>query len=325
MSTPDFGQREVNRRRLLVGAAGAVAVTTATATSGASAEASPTRRAGRRRGGHLAWLGTSGWRLTAGDHTLLVDPYLSRFPVGLSKGAFNPGTQLTVDAAAVNAAVGMPRTVLVTHTHWDHFNDVPYIAAQHGARIVGTSTAVNLARSYGLPGTQLAPVKGSEEFDMGEFVVRAVSSRHSRSASFSILFPGTVTAPPARPQTIADLPEGDTLAYLVSRPHGPRIFFMGASDFDDTALNGLDPEVAAIAVPSSKATHDYVPRLLGALGRPRTVIPVHWDDFESPLRNPPRPADTTGDQLRRFLAEVRRVAPQTRIIRPGYLDELALL
>jgi L-ascorbate metabolism protein UlaG (beta-lactamase superfamily) len=273
----------------------------------------------------MAWLGTSGWRLSAGDHTLLVDPYLTRFPVGLAAGRFDPTTRLRVDEEAVARAVGTPRTVLVTHTHWDHFNDVPHIATTHGARLFGTTTATQLALSYGVPAAQLAPVKGGEVLDLGEFVVRVVAGLHSRTAGYSILFPGTRLAPPPRPSTISDLPEGDTLAFLVHRPQGPRVFLMGASDFDDTALGHLEPDVAAVAVPSTRATHEYVPRLLEALGRPRLVIPVHWDNFESPLQNPPRTAEPSGEQLHSFVAEVRRVAPATRVLLPKYLERLRLL
>ena len=80
----------------------------------------------------MRWLGNAGWRLDLDGHTLLIDPYLTRFPTGLAAGAFDPDTPLRVDPAACRAA-GSPRTILVTHTHWDHFNDVPYLAQTHQA------------------------------------------------------------------------------------------------------------------------------------------------------------------------------------------------
>ncbi|MFE2565387.1 hypothetical protein [Streptomyces mirabilis] len=41
---------------------------------------------------------------------------------------------------------------------------------------------------------------------------------------------------------------------------------MRASDFSERAVQGLRPDLAMVAVPSSTATHHYVPRLLRALG-----------------------------------------------------------
>jgi hypothetical protein len=38
----------------------------------------------------------------------------------------------------------------VTHSHWDHFNDVPHIADTAKARVIGILTTVNLISGYQL-------------------------------------------------------------------------------------------------------------------------------------------------------------------------------
>jgi L-ascorbate metabolism protein UlaG (beta-lactamase superfamily) len=291
---------------------------TATATPSA-ASAAPRRRRADGSGTTFRWLGTAGWRIDIGTHTVLVDPYLTRFGTGLFDGVFNPATRLTVDAARIADHPGVPRTILVTHTHWDHFNDVPHIAEQSGARVFGTLTAYHLGLAYGLPASQLSPVKGGEVLDFGEYTVEVAGSLHSRNASYSMAFPGVRTTVPPRPETIADLPEGDTLAFQVTPRRGPSVFFMGASDFAERNLAGLAPDVAMIAVPATDSTHDYVPRLLAALDRPATVVPVHWDNFETTLTNPPQVTGDDRARLDKFRAAVRAVAPRTRILLPQYL------
>jgi L-ascorbate metabolism protein UlaG (beta-lactamase superfamily) len=265
------------------------------------------------------WLGTSGWRIDIGASTLLVDPYLSRFHTGLFDGVFDAAKQLSVAAPTVDKHAGSPQTILVTHTHWDHYNDVPHIAARSGARVFGTLTAYHLGLAYGLPTSQLAPLKGGEVLDFGSYTVSAVAALHSRNANFSMAFPGVRLAAPPLPATIADLPEGDTLAYQVTVDGGPSVFFMGASDFVEHNLTGLNPDVAMIAVPSTDVTHDYVPRLLTALDRPATIVPVHWDNFETPLENPPTVSPSDRKRLDGFVAAVRRVAPRSRVLLPEYL------
>ncbi|GAA4445867.1 hypothetical protein [Phytohabitans houttuyneae] len=146
-----------------------------------------------------------------------------------------------------------------------------------------------------------------------------VASLHSRNASYSMAFPGVRTALPPRPATIADLPEGDTLAYQPTVQGGPSVFFMGASDFGERDLGGLAPDVAMLAVPSTDVTHDYVPRLLSALDKPATVVPVHWDNFETALTNPPVTTPNDRARLDLFVDAVRRFAPRTRILLPEYL------
>ncbi|SNY50082.1 MBL fold metallo-hydrolase [Paractinoplanes atraurantiacus] len=312
MTNPRLG-----RRRLLGTAALAAAAAAPTIPSAASAASTASRR--RTSAATFRWLGTSGWRIDIGGSSVLVDPYLSRFRTGLFAGAFDPATPLRVDAATVDRHAGRPKTILVTHTHWDHFTDVPHIAGRTGARVFGTLTSYHLGLALGLPAAQLSPVKGGEVLDFGDHTVEVIAGLHSRNASYSLAFPGVRTAVPDRPATIADLPEGDTLTYQVSVQGGPSVFFMGASDFAERNLSGLSPDVAMIAVPSTDVTHDYVPRLLTALNRPPTVVPVHWDNFETPLTNPPATTPTDRARLDAFVTAVRRTAPRTRIQLPEYL------
>ncbi|WP_446212940.1 MBL fold metallo-hydrolase [Micromonospora sp. IBSANI012] len=312
--------RPLDRRRFLrTTAAGAAVVTAGGLATGTPAQAAPTA-AGRTRQGAVSfrWWGTSGWRIDIGDRTVLVDPYLSRYDTGLFRGAFDPATPLTVDTAVVDSLVDRATTVLVTHTHWDHYNDVPHIAAKTGARVFGTLTAYHLGLAYGLPASQLSPVKGGEVLDFGDHTVEVVSSLHSRNAGWSMAFPGVRVSQPTRPATIADLPEGDTLAYQVRVDGGPSVFLMGASDFAERNLTGLAPDVAMVALQSTTATADYVPRLLAALDHPKVVVPVHWDNFETPLANPPVVGPADRRRLDDLVAAVRRASPRTRVLVPEY-------
>ncbi|MFE2441105.1 MBL fold metallo-hydrolase [Streptomyces melanosporofaciens] len=264
------------------------------------------------------WLGTSGWRIdTGGGRTILFDPYLSRFETGLFKKSFNPKTPLTTDGATIDRHMGRPELILVSHSHWDHLNDVPYIAeAAPDARIVGTETTYHLLRALGVDKARIAVVRGGEVLDFDGLVVEAVAGRHSRNDSYSYFAPGTLTGPPPRPQTISDLPEGDTLAFHVTLPDGLSAFLMGASDFSERDTAGLRPDVAMIATPGTTATHRYVPRLLEALDYPATVVPVHWDNFELPLDEGAH-RDPTID-LDGFIARIREAGPGSRILLPEY-------
>ncbi|WP_346536230.1 MBL fold metallo-hydrolase [Micromonospora sp. DPT] len=311
--------RPLDRRRFLSAtAAGAAVVTAGGLATGTPAQAAPTAARTRQGAVSFRWWGTSGWRIDIGDRTVLVDPYLSRYDTGLFRGAFDPATPLTVDTAVVDSLVDRATTVLVTHTHWDHYNDVPHIAEKTGARVFGTLTAYHLGLAYGLPASQLSPVKGGEVLDFGDHTVEVVSSLHSRNAGWSMAFPGVRVSRPTRPATIADLPEGDTLAYQVRVDGGPAVFFMGASDFAERNLTGLAPDVAMVALQSTTATADYVPRLMAALDHPKVVVPVHWDNFETPLANPPVVGPADRRRLDDLVAAVRRASPRTRVLVPEY-------
>ncbi|MFI1917371.1 MBL fold metallo-hydrolase [Nocardia sp. NPDC020380] len=315
---------QIDRRRFLRRAATAGAgLTAAGAAAGAIAlthhEGDGPRHETPSATAEFRWLGVAGWRIDIAGETVLVDPYLTRFPVGIASGSFDTATPLRVDPAAVDPHVGTPKHIFVTHTHWDHFNDVPHIATNTGARVFGTLTAYHLAQSMGVPPSQLSTVRGGEVFDFGSYTMEVVGSLHSRTASYSMFFPGVRVSRPEPPATIADLPEGDTLNFQLRIKGGPAVFFMGASDFVERNVRGLAPDVAMLAVNSSTATHDYAARLMRALDHPAKVVPVHWDQFESPLQNPPPLGDSDRKQLDAFVAAVRAASPRTEVVVPDYL------
>jgi L-ascorbate metabolism protein UlaG (beta-lactamase superfamily) len=321
--------RQYDRRRFLRDAAvGTAAISAAGLSAGAlaaPAQAAPATTAsvaatGARRSGAVSfrWWGTSGWRIDIGDRTVLVDPFLSRYDTGLFRGEFNQDTTITVDTKVIDPLVDRAENIFVTHTHWDHFNDVPYIAERTGARVFGTLTAYHLGLAYGLLGGQLAPVKGGEVLDFDGYTVEVVSSHHSRNGSWSMAFPGVRLSQPPKPEKISDLPEGDTLAFQLRVAGGPSVFFMGASDLNERNLAGLAPDVAMVASAATTRVADYVPRLMAALDYPKVVVPVHWDNFETPLTNPPTAAESDRKRLDALVAAVRRVSPRSRVLLPEY-------
>lgn len=315
--------RGFDRRTVLRGAAigAASPLIPATAATAAAASAS----AGQGRGGttpsvSFRWLGTAGWRIDVDGRTVLFDPYLTRFRTGLfGVDGLDSKTELKTDPVVVDAHIGRPEVVLVSHSHWDHLGDVPYIAKTTGARVIGTETTYHLLVALGVDSGQISVVKGGEVLDIGGLTVEVVPSLHSRNKKCAYFAPGTLNAPPAKvPSTIADLPEGDTLAFRVTAgKHGPSAFLMGASDFSERAVRGLRPDLAMVAVPTvTSTTHDYVSRLLSALDTPDVVVPVHWDNFELPLSGSPV-IDPAMD-LDAFLKQVQKASPATRIVVPDY-------
>ncbi len=67
----------------------------------------------------LTWLGHGGWSIRAGEHRLLLDPFLDECPTACCK------------ADDVEADV-----ILVSHGHFDHIADVAKIAQRTGATVI---------------------------------------------------------------------------------------------------------------------------------------------------------------------------------------------
>jgi L-ascorbate metabolism protein UlaG (beta-lactamase superfamily) len=288
----------------------------------------------RRQVVRLAYLGTAGWQISDGRTTLLVDPYLSRLQMtspnddvlpGDTRRQFTPADAAESDTATIDAHIHRADFILITHTHADHALDVPYIARKTGATVIGTESARNLARAYGIPGDKLIVARGGDDLEFDGWSVRVVPSLHGilRRAPFLRRDPNAPPAPAMIPiDVIAPLRlnqfvEGGTLGYLI-RIGGRQILVFGSMNYIEREVEGLRPDVALIgAMPERREIHDYTSRLLKAIGYPRMVLPTHWDRFNVPYDVSEAPAI---ERLQSFIAEVKAASPASVVIVPKYFE-----
>jgi L-ascorbate metabolism protein UlaG (beta-lactamase superfamily) len=284
----------------------------------------------------LEYLGTAGWKISDGTTVILVDPYLSRIngpapPGAGSAGARDPGDTrpvlgwddvAKVDADTIDAHITRADYVFVTHTHYDHVLDVPYIALKRHSQIVGTESTENVLRAYGVPEEQLITVHGGEDYEFGQFSLKVIPSIHSPLDHKRYFSSEKAPAGMKAPLTLKQIhPEGGTLAYLI-RMQGHQILAFGGNNYIEREIEGLRPDVVLVGAGASRREiHDYTRRLLTALGFPALVIPTHWDNFLVPYSASQQPAL---DALQSFLQEVRTASPKSKIIVPKYFEPIPL-
>jgi L-ascorbate metabolism protein UlaG (beta-lactamase superfamily) len=115
----------------------------------------------------LDWLGVATYRLTIDDLVVFLDAYMDRVPGAPAVG---------LSAADVTRA----DFVLVGHSHFDHIAGAEVIAANTGARIIGSHESCRVMRERGVPPPQLLPSQGGERHRLADGVtVRVFPSLHS--------------------------------------------------------------------------------------------------------------------------------------------------
>lgn len=293
-------------------------------------------------GVQLTYLGTAGWQISDGKTVVLIDPYLTRanmitpndLPRTQDRRPLLTGNDIAQsDTAVIDAHIRRADFILVTHTHFDHVLDVPYIARKTGALVIGTESTINYARDCGVPQRQLRQGKGGEELEFGDLSLRVIPSLHGilRSAPYMRMIPklsksrmstGVFPANAKPPFRFRDFVEGGTLAYLITIRRVEVLVF-GSMNYIERNLEGLRPDVALVgAMPDRNEVRDYASRLLRVLNYPRLVLPTHWDSFNVPYELSQRPAIA---RLQSFFGEVRAASPHSRAFVPRYFRPIRVL
>ncbi len=193
--------------------------------------------------------------------------------------------------------------------------------------VIGSESHANLMRAAGVAEGKIVQVKGGEYMQFDGYTIEVFPSVHSMGGTKKYAVPGHVSSvPPAPPTKLGDLPEGDTLIYLLTIGGKYRIFLMSSGNYIERAIAGLRPDVALIAPLFSNNTHAFTPRLVKALNYPKIVLPTHWDDFEAPLSEPPKDLrGIYGDvaNLDLWVKDMKSVSPKSRIITTKYFGSYA--
>jgi L-ascorbate metabolism protein UlaG (beta-lactamase superfamily) len=254
----------------------------------------------------LRYLGTAGFVVTAGQHTVVLDPYVSR------PGPLASLRPLVPDADLIARILPRADDVVIGHAHHDHVLDAPVLCAQTGARFIGSPSACNVARAAGLPERQLLETRGREDIPSGPGMLRGLPSRHGRVYFGRVPMPGNIDTPPPWPPRLFHLRHGLVLNWLVEMG-GVRIVHVDSADFIDREMADVGKtDIACLCAIGRKYSPGFVRRAVELL-QPRYVMACHWDLFLTPYDAPPRLLP--GVDLPGFMDEVR-AAGSTPLLMP---------
>jgi L-ascorbate metabolism protein UlaG (beta-lactamase superfamily) len=115
--------------------------------------------------------------------------------------------------------------ILIGPGHWDHLADVPIIAKKTGAMVIGSETYGHVLRAAGVPEKQIVQVKGGESMQFDGYTIEVFPGLHSLGPIKKYAVPGHLySVPAAAPTKVGELPEGDSLIYLITIGGKYRIF-----------------------------------------------------------------------------------------------------
>jgi L-ascorbate metabolism protein UlaG (beta-lactamase superfamily) len=218
---------------------------------------------------HLTWYGQSGFRLTAGDSQVLIDPFLSdradrRYPPPAAAADFADVT-----------------LVLCTHEHVDHL-DLPFlrefVAVNSTARIVVPLPVVEIAVAGGIDRARLAGAVPGEELHDRDVSVHPVPAKHGIGGDEPVVYEFASGDGPVRflgyvleVGGVRFYHAGDGLVY----PELPAALAALAADVLMIPINGRDHMREARGIVGNM--NETEAAWLCAEVNPAYVIPMHYE------------------------------------------------
>ncbi len=223
----------------------------------------------------VTWLGAAGALVRGRNVTIAFDPYVSRQNslVHLVAGNLRP------DVDEVNRYLPHVDLVLIGHAHADHILDAPVIARRDGAQVVGNLTAVNIARSYGVPPAQLHAMGGGDTLSIGGTMVSATRMDHLSLPLIKKPGYGVMHHVDGAPLHADQFKDGGALMWRVV-VDGVRVGHLSSPALPRHLPDNLDVDILLLSMTGTDAVTPATAILQKS--RPLFVVPIHWDLFFVP-------------------------------------------
>ncbi|MCX6383142.1 MAG: MBL fold metallo-hydrolase [Actinobacteria bacterium] len=258
----------------------------------------------------LKWLGVAGIELKVNEHVLIIDPYFTRIPFfKIWFGKLKPDSKLIFEK------IKYCDIVFITHSHIDHLMDVPDIIKYTGCKAYGSSNTCKLLSACGVPQELIFEIKVGDILNLGKFKLVILQANHR-------YIPGFSEGPLKYPLQ----PPFNARQYRMDTYFAFNILVNGVKFMTDPGINNLARNLKKTDVLFISASYikEYYKLLLNKI-HPKVLVPIHWDNFFSPLSKPVKPYFKTSSKtfpflkridLNEFMKMIKKIDPKVEVIVP---------
>ncbi|MEK5187005.1 MULTISPECIES: MBL fold metallo-hydrolase [Solibacillus] len=233
--------------------------------------------------------GTTTLLLDDGETQILLDAFLTRQSLPRVLISKIETDETLVDDILEKEKINRLKAIFVSHSHYDHALDVAHIANRTNANIYGSESTLNIGRGGNVPEENLILFDINEPTEIGKFIVTVLPSIHSEPTVFNNDTGVVIEKPLKQPARMRDFKEGGSFDFLVQ--HGDNKMLVRPSfNYIEGALDNISADVLVLGInrlgmadllKQDKFYEETVKNV-----NPNLIIPVHWDDFFSPLEKP---------------------------------------
>ncbi len=256
----------------------------------------------------LTWWGTAAFEVKFDNTTVLIDPWISRFP-----GA-KPEIPLKV------ADVTKADYIFLTHGHFDHSADIGAIAKQTGAKVFCSAKASEIFLNQEVPKEQIQVISEGEVLDFDSFKVTIIKSKHIKFGLTTLLWRffqwKVFKSFRSLLRKFTKYPKGDVFGFFFQLKNEALTFsHFGSGGYYEEELQKFQPDLFLAPVAGRRNVPKVVAQMTKHLN-PKMVIGHHWDDAFPPIswRVP----------IEDFEEEVKKLLPDIVVKTPIPLEEMEI-
>lgn len=248
----------------------------------------------------VTFLGTTTLLFDDGKDQILFDGHVTRPSIATFLLHRLETDQSLADRLMEQFQMDRVRAIFVSHSHYDHVLDVPYLAQKTGGSIYGSASTRNVALGGSVPEERIHVFRPYEEFMIGDYAITVLPAVHSPAKWYNNDLGQIIEDPLTQPARKKEFKEGGSYDFLVK--NGGKTYLIHPSfNYIEGEFNNIRADVLFLAIGGmGKAPEDMIRKFFDeTIGKvlPKIVIPIHWDNFFSgldrPIKNMPRIGDDT--------------------------------
>jgi len=234
----------------------------------------------------VTFLGVSTLLIDDGETQLLIDGFFSRHSLWRVVTSQMYTNRKKVDDAISKYGMDRVKAIFVSHSHYDHAFDVAYVTEKTGAVLHGSQSTLNIGRGGGLGEEQMATFQPGIEVQTGAFSITVIPAKHSPPTFFNNNIGQTIDKPLGQPARVIKYVEGNSYNFLIKHG-GKSIYIIPSGNYvegmrDQYRADVVFFSIGNIARQSMAFKNALWENSIEKL-KPSLVIPIHWENFFTPL------------------------------------------
>ncbi|WP_300409123.1 MBL fold metallo-hydrolase [Lagierella sp.] len=194
--------------------------------------------------------------------------------------------------------------IFISHSHYDHVMDAPFLSKKTGATIYGSKTTKNIALGEKVNKNNIVVFKDYRVYEIGDFKITVIPSKHSKPRVFNNDLGEEIKRPLRRHRKLRNFKEGGSYDFYIEN-NDKSYLIHPSCNYIENRLKDFEVDVlflalAGITKMDEKTKNEFFHETIG-MTKAKLVLPIHWDNFFKPLDEPtktmPRIAEKTDHVL----------------------------